>query len=595
MAFDISNGLSAMGASISSQAGAQGLEFMREQLEEQKLRLADQLAGGQYDRQGKAAALVPQLQSIDKYLKMTGHAGGLADFGISPNVAPATGTAAPGGQSSPSAAPQGKGLINSPASAPSAPDAAPQSSDSGGGSSAGRDAFPNGAPVVTPVGGKGKVLGLALPPGWTMEQAQIAGPAALAAAWEKWSTPQNVRSNAAITFFDFATGTQKSLYQQPDAPKGTLFDPSTKSFVKIGNADAAIAGAAYDEAKGKAQGALPAELTKIGATGAQTRETEGFKKGLDVATDLVPSYDPVTEVTTMVTKAEALKAARGGTGIKAPPAMGGDTVINTAGKPGVQKDGSYKTPSGTIIPPAPKLPAPEGGFQAAPSAADKATQETYAPIIKSWQDSVTPSVMAEQRFQAIAQAMKATETGAWASIKQDIAHSLMAHGVISADTAKSLLGADVGEAQIILKNNFGTALNTLSAARLGRITQNEIFAMQKNLPAIGNQPEANMAMIAQGIGTSRFQQALANDWNIARQRGYADPLTYEAEWVKANPLQGFIDNAQKEVGSLKGMPSAFPEPPPDAVRDLKMRGKSASGQFDQVFGPGAADRVFGSK
>jgi hypothetical protein len=504
--------------------------------------------------------------SADRYLKAIGHPGGLSEFGVQmpanqDDSATTPATAQP--------APAAKGLINGAGSDSSAAPTAPTSSNTGGGggnaspasAQEAKSAFPNGAPIVSPVGDKGKILGLALPPGWTMDQAAIAGPAALSEAWKEWAKPQNSRANSSISYFDFSTGQQKTLYQQPDAPPGTLYDRTTNSFVKIGNADAAIQGAAFDKSKGESQGSLGADLTKIGAQGEQARTTASFQKGLDVATDLVPSYDPASQKTTMITKADALKMTREGSGPVAPP--------DNAAKPvpsdgvGVQKDGSYKTSNGTLIPPPPV--SPKGtGLQAAPSAADKATQESYAPVIKAWQDSVTPSVMAEQRFQAIAEAMKATQTGAWAQTKTDLAQHLMSYGVLNSDSAKALLEADPAEAQIILKNNFGTALNTLSAARLGRITQNEIFAMQKNLPALGNQPEANLAMIAQGIGTSRFQQGLANDWNTARQMGYADPLSYEANWIKANPLQGFIDQAKKEVGPLKGAathgPSGLPMP-----------------------------------
>ena len=598
---NIGNGLSAMGQAVSNSAG-EGLEnLQKEQLEEQKIKLASQLAGQQYDVQAKQLAAIPQMVSIDTYLKSIGHSGGLADFGVQMPGAGA-GPAAP--QEAPtntSAAP-----VQTSDSAPEAKPGVP--SGSGSGSSAaptnnspvvadndgvtGRQAFPQGAPVITPVGDKGKVLGVPLPPGWTPSMAAIAGPTALSAAWEKFSAPGAIRPGGAIPFFNFKTGKMESLYQQPNTPMGSLYDPTTKSYVRIGNADEAISTAAYATSRGTSQGALPAELAKIGASGAQARETAGFQKGLDVATNLVPSYDPATQKTVMITQADALKMTKDGNGPITPPENGARPQPSISG-PGLQKDGSYKTADGTIIP-APPPTAKSNGLQAAPSAADKATQESYAPIIKGWEDSVVPSSLAEQRFQAIATAMKATQTGAWQETKQDIAHNLMQYGVLSPDQAKSLLGADVGQAQIILKNNFGAALNTMASTHgLSRFTQNELFATQKNLPAIGNQPEANLAMIGQAIGTARYQQALANDWNQARQLGYADPLTYQAQWTKANPIQKFINDATNEIGPLKGMPAQYPTPPSAAIEQLKAMGPSAKGHFDEIFGPGAAEKVLG--
>lgn len=596
------NGLSAMGTAVANTAGTAAIEQQKSNLEEEKLTLASHLSGQDIDVQSKRLSLLPQALSADAYLKATGHPGGLSDFGMQvPGQGSAPSSSAVPGPANDTGSPQSSDTAATPtrvadsgdSSKASASGAAPTTGKGAAPSSDGRAAFPNGAPIVTPMGDKGKILGLALPPGWTIQQAAIAGPTALAAAWAEWAKPQNVRQNSAITYYDFATGQQKSLYQQPDAPQGTLFDPSTKSFVKVGNADAAIQGAAFDKSKGESAGSLGADLTKIGAQGGQARKTAEFQKGLDVGTNLVDSYDPVTQTTTKITQADALKRTSGGNGVIAPPVTG--AAAASAGGPGLQQDGSYRSPTGTIIPAPPKPVKGANGLQAKPSAADEATQASYAPIIKGWQESITPSVMAEQRFQAIAEAMKATQTGAWQNTKQDIAHHLMSYGIIDPETADKLLGANVADAQIILKNNFGTALNTLSAARLGRITQNEIFAMQKNLPAMGNQPEANLAMIAQGIGTARYQESLARDWNSARQLGYADPLTYEAAWTKANPLQGFVDQAKKEIGPLKGMPTPYPAPPTAAVQELKMRGPKASAQFDAIFGPGAADKAMGTK
>ena len=144
------------------------------------------------------------------------------------------------------------------------------------------------------------------------------------------------------------------------------------------------------------------------------------------------------------------------------------------------------------------------------------------------------------------------QSGAWATAKADIGKNLIAAGVPT-DTVNDILNTDPAKAEIIMKNNFGASLSTLSASKLGRITQNEIFAMQKNLANPDLQPEANLAIIGQGIGIARFQQHLANDWNQAIQLGYSDPATYQQAWIKANPLQKFIDDATKEIGPLKGM------------------------------------------
>lgn len=581
---NLGSGLSAMGQGIAD-VGSQGL---KNSFDAQKMVLASQLEGKQYDVAAKRMALIPQAVSMDAYLKAVGHPGGLSDFGVNMSgMSSGDGASAP--QQAPSApanngvagmaqdvggAPAGNSGPYNGGSAPSGGGNAPSNGGAGNSSSSGSSgggvsdkaaaAFPKGAPIVTPIGDKGKVLGVPLPPGWTPAMAQIAGPTALSAAWEKFSSPGAIRPGGAIPFFNFNTGKMETLYQQPNTPMGSLYDPTTKSYVRIGNADDAISSAAYNTSRGTSQGSLPADLTKIGATGAQQRGTEAFKTQLENANTLVPKYDQAQGRTVMVTRGDALAMANGGTPMTTTP-VAGDAGSGQS-KVGLQKDGSYRTSSGTTIPAPPKLPARQAGLQQGPSAADKATQSVYDETIKGWQDSVEPSTFAEQRMLAIADAMKATQTGAWAETKQDIAHKLMQYGVLSPDAANKLLGADVGQAQITLKNNFGAALNVLSGTKgLSRFTQNELFATQKTMPGIGLQPEANLAIMAQAIGAARFQRHMAADWNTARQIGYNDPLAFRDAWIDANPIQGFIDQAKGEIGPLKGMadthaPSGLPMP-----------------------------------
>jgi hypothetical protein len=543
-------GLSAMGGVIAEQAGHLALEQQKSDLERQAIMLSSQLAGEREhaaraetgalaEGQAKNLSLIPQAASIDAYLRATGHSGGLADFGYR----------MPGGSTPPTSS------SPAPTQADTAPamgnDGMPTSASAGAASpqAINGSTFPQGAPVVTPIGGKGKVLGIPLPPGWTAQMAAVAGPDALSKAWAEWSKPGNIRPGSAIPYFNFSTGKMETLFQQPNTPEGYLYDQTSNSYVKINNADEAISGTEAAKSSGSSQGALPAKLSEITATGNQARTTEGFKAGLEAATTLVPSYDPVTQTTRMVPKAEALKAAQSGTGIQAPP-MGGEAPASDTG---FQKDGSFKMPDGSAIPPVPKaVKQPGGGFQAAPSAADAATQSVYPEIIKGWAESVGPAVQAEQRFHAMAEALKAMQSGQWASAKATIGTHLIAAG-LPKDLVTQVLGTDPAQAQIILKNNFSAALSTLSAARLGRITQNEIFALQKNLANPDLQPEANLAILAEGIGVARFQQSLAGGWNTARQLGYADPLVYEEKWMTANPIQKFVDQAKSEIGPLKGM------------------------------------------
>lgn len=294
-----------------------------------------------------------------------------------------------------------------------------------------------------------------------------------------------------------------------------------------------------------------------------------YEQQLKNQNTLVPRYDPRTQTTTMVTQQDALNMARG----VAPPIVPTPTNPMSPVSPvGMQKNGSYVTSNDTIIPAPKNLMQPTVGFQAAPSEAQKASQASYADTIKGWRESVLPAAQTEQRFEAMATALKSIQSGAWMDTRVEISRQLQAAGMPQ-EKANELAKADPTQAQIIIKNNFGTALSTLSSARLGRITQNEIFALQKNLPNVELTPQANLAIIAQGLGIARQQQALASDWDVAQQIGYPDPYSYQDAWMQSNPLQKFIDKAQKEIGPLAGMPGG-PQIPAGMPMSKVINGKT---------------------
>jgi hypothetical protein len=178
-----------------------------------------------------------------------------------------------------------------------------------------------------------------------------------------------------------------------------------------------------------------------------------------------------------------------------------------------------------------------------------------------WNKSLDSGQLAEQRLMTISRALKSFQAGSWATEKADIAAKLKALGL----DASGLLG-DPAKAQIVLHENNIETINQLRAAS-PRWTQMEFKTIAKTGHAGGNvQPEANLQMLAEDIGTIRQARALPQDWTLAQQHGWRDPQSYEEAWLRHNPVSKFVDSAKTEIGPLKGMKAAPTVPEIGEVR-----------------------------
>jgi hypothetical protein len=220
-----------------------------------------------------------------------------------------------------------------------------------------------------------------------------------------------------------------------------------------------------------------------------------------------------------------------------------------------------KSDAGTIIPPA---------AEATPISGPKAYLDQravdYAKTENSWGDSVKAAAEATQRIQAIMGALKSYQSGAYASEASDIRARLDKVGIKLPDS----VAGDPAQAEIMLKNNFGAALQTMAATGLSRWTQAELFGAQKNMANPNLQPAANLAIGAQAIGAMQWEQQMQQDYARAKQYSqFLDPQDFQRRWVQANPLQPFINKAEKDIGPLKGMetaPAAAPASAPGLIR-----------------------------
>jgi len=387
--------------------------------------------------------------------------------------------------------------------------------------------------------GKTSVLSSMLPPGMSIQEARymaLTNPTGFASLVTEWQKPQHLRQGEVISVV--RDGKVVPIYTAPNLDKGMVADESGRVSLMPG-----FIGALTSSESAKAQAQLPAELKKIGATGAQNRTTEEFKVNLQDNHELVDAFDPASQTYYRTTRGNALTAANGGLPL---PAPGQETKL------GAQLNGTFKMPDGSVIPAAPATTSKgPPGLATKPDILTEAEQKTWSDTLKSINDVVGPASQIEQRGLEMANILKAIQSGQYTALKADIGAKMKAWG-INPDLIQRNLG-DPAKVQELLKQNFAAALETMK--NTSRFTEKELFAAQQNLANPNLEPEANLSIISQMVGLARQQQSMAFGWNSgkAREMGFQNPNQYVTMWMNQNPLQKFVDATHDEIGPLKGM------------------------------------------
>lgn len=212
------------------------------------------------------------------------------------------------------------------------------------------------------------------------------------------------------------------------------------------------------------------------------------------------------------------------------------------------------TENGTFVPTPDQQPPINRG-----AAYLKERLKQWGETENDWNKVQQSGHIAEQRMMAIADAMKAVETGHFTEQKASINAALKAIGL------PEIFATDPAEAQKILKNTFGATLEQIKSFS-SRPAAAEVTLGLKNNANPDLQPEANLSIVSEMVGTVRWERKMLDDWGQAKRMGWADPQAYALAWRKANPIQGFVDQAKEEIGPLKGMKGAAEAPSPEAQK-----------------------------
>lgn len=187
-------------------------------------------------------------------------------------------------------------------------------------------------------------------------------------------------------------------------------------------------------------------------------------------------------------------------------------------------------------------------------------QEGYATRRTEMGDAINSGIAGEQQALAMATALKATQSGTWATEFGHIKAGLQSAGL--GDLADTLLpNTDAAAVQMATKDALQGVFSQMKPLLGPRIAAQEVNLYAKASANPDLLPAANAKMISMMVGGLRYKRDLYHA--LSSQPGNTDPNDFEIQFQKDHPLQGYINDAEKEIGPLKGMEKAAKAPDPN--------------------------------
>lgn len=240
----------------------------------------------------------------------------------------------------------------------------------------------------------------------------------------------------------------------------------------------------------------------------------------------------------------------------------------------------YKVPESELLkrgaqPVAPGAGTPPGGL---PANAMVSKQPEWASDQRKkiaenevqMQDQFRQRQIAKERLGEIAGLMKTYQTGEWAEQKADLVAKARALGlpVANSDTANP------AAFQQFLKNATANVFDQAKALG-GRILVTEISGLTKANANPEMQPEANRAIVGQGLGILNYEDQYYKDYMAWRRANpnSVDTSEFDTAWTAAHPLKSFTEQAKAETPA-KG--EQIPPPDQRKAGSLYMTPKGAA-------------------
>jgi hypothetical protein len=233
-------------------------------------------------------------------------------------------------------------------------------------------------------------------------------------------------------------------------------------------------------------------------------------------------------------------------------------------------------PSGTGAP-APSGPGP-GGTTLATGDAQQ---------LVDWGKSQKQSLVVENQLKTITDALTQTQSGKWATNKADILSSIDSVLGEGNPVSKALFkSTDPAAVEVILRNQFSAAIGQI-LPNVSTPAQNILDQAQRSLADPNISPDANRKIIAQVIGTLRWDRDMYHAANTELRKNPGSPDDFAIQWAQNHPLDDYVAKADKELPKLKGQTTqtqagsqgqAAAAPPTPKVGDVQSVSDGKGGQ-----------------
>jgi hypothetical protein len=365
---------------------------------------------------------------------------------------------------------------------------------------------------------------------------------------------------------------------------------------------------------GKSQGGLPAELAKIGATGAQTRKTEEFKGGITPAEMIVPVLGPDRKPTfdasgqpiyqkvqtTQLAKARAGNVGAGPSLTPQQEALLKVEGANLTAKTVRSQEGSVIPGTGAITAGLPVAPAPQGAPVAparppsvlwrsgapasGPAAAPVATPQSAstaqpgtggftpgygiphaliaaetesgkgrADAMNAWGQTAVANQSLQQQLGALTEVAQRYNTGKLSPGATDVGGWIAALGL---DPSKTLGDPANGE-------EFNKAASNLITRTIQASSSNPAHALwgtiEAGSPTAEKRPETNHDLVAQLSARANWESDLYAAAAEKFKNGVPS-VDFVNEFTKAHPQKEYLDQARAAIPPFAGMSGSVDKP-----------------------------------